>query len=322
MGRRFPGCFPKPGLSWSWPTVYPADSPGQGLFGGRVRFFPDPVSAPRPRSPCRRRSGRADDPHAIKFAQPATRSILNQQGLSRLRGILRQEGRARQTHHPRRTWRDPRRLGSARFRPVARGFARPLCRRRIAPQSQRCRDWSLVLSLRREDAVDGPHLEGAQRSSQAAEDLQPGEWDLREGSLARKATVEADLRELLHQARAGQVLADAKIAVPVRSAGVQFSGDNAHLVIRTSPRPSLPTTASTSTATVATSSSRTSARSSAATTVSAPTNRPSIASMASPASATAPGSVTPARHRRATGTCSSRIASPSISTFSTRADTP
>ncbi len=65
------------------------------------------------------------------------------------------------------------------------------------------------------------------------DDLQPGEWTFVKDS-SREPTPPS--RQIFGtffiRLSPGQSLADANIFVPVRSAGVQFSGDNAHLVIR------------------------------------------------------------------------------------------
>lgn len=66
----------------------------------------------------------------------------------------------------------------------------------------------------------------------APDELAPGEWTFVETSPPARDHGVA-IEGVFHlRLAAGQALADANIAVPVRSAGVQFSGDNAHLVIR------------------------------------------------------------------------------------------
>lgn len=64
------------------------------------------------------------------------------------------------------------------------------------------------------------------------EDLEPGEWTFVQTSPPAKdhgVPIEGAFHLRLAP---GKTLAEAKISVPVRSAGVQFGGDNAHLVIR------------------------------------------------------------------------------------------
>ncbi|MBU6180713.1 MAG: hypothetical protein KGR69_13695 [Verrucomicrobia bacterium] len=64
------------------------------------------------------------------------------------------------------------------------------------------------------------------------EDLQPGEWTFVKDPSREKPPSKQIYGSFFIKLAPGVSLADAKIAVPVRSAGVQFSGDNAHLVIR------------------------------------------------------------------------------------------
>lgn len=64
------------------------------------------------------------------------------------------------------------------------------------------------------------------------EDLQPGEWTFVKDPSREKPPSKAIFGSFFIRLAPGTALADAKIAVPVRSAGVQFGGDNAHLVIR------------------------------------------------------------------------------------------
>jgi hypothetical protein len=64
------------------------------------------------------------------------------------------------------------------------------------------------------------------------EELQPGEW-----TFVKDPSRETPPSKQIHgtfflKLLPGHTLAEANIAVPVRSAGVQFGGDNAHLVIR------------------------------------------------------------------------------------------
>ena len=64
------------------------------------------------------------------------------------------------------------------------------------------------------------------------EDLAPGEWTFVQTSPPAKDHG-VPIEGVFHLRLApGKTLAEAKISVPVRSAGVQFGGDNAHLVIR------------------------------------------------------------------------------------------
>lgn len=64
------------------------------------------------------------------------------------------------------------------------------------------------------------------------EDLQPGEWTFVKDPSREKPPSKQISGSFFIRLAAGQSLADAKIYVPVRSAGVQFGGDNAHLVIK------------------------------------------------------------------------------------------
>lgn len=64
------------------------------------------------------------------------------------------------------------------------------------------------------------------------EDLQPGEWTFVKDPSREQPPSKQIYGSFYIRLAPGQTLADAKIAVPVRSAGVQFGGDNAHLVIR------------------------------------------------------------------------------------------
>jgi hypothetical protein len=63
-------------------------------------------------------------------------------------------------------------------------------------------------------------------------DLQPGEWTFVKDPSREKPPSKAIFGSFFIRLAPGAAFADAKIAVPVRSAGVQFGGDNAHLVIR------------------------------------------------------------------------------------------
>ncbi len=64
------------------------------------------------------------------------------------------------------------------------------------------------------------------------EELQPGEWTFIKGPPRADAKPLQTFGIFYLKLATGQKLADARIFMPVRSAGVQFSGDNAHLVIR------------------------------------------------------------------------------------------
>ena len=64
------------------------------------------------------------------------------------------------------------------------------------------------------------------------EELQPGEWTFVKGPARPDAKPQQIFGTFFLRLPAGQKLADAHIAAPVRSAGVQMSGDNAHLIIR------------------------------------------------------------------------------------------
>lgn len=64
------------------------------------------------------------------------------------------------------------------------------------------------------------------------EDLQPGEWTFVKDPSREKPPSKQIYGSFFIRLAPGTALADAKIAVPVRSAGVQFGGDNAHLVIK------------------------------------------------------------------------------------------
>ena len=64
------------------------------------------------------------------------------------------------------------------------------------------------------------------------EELQTGEWTFVKDPSREKPPSKQIYGNFYIRLAPGQSLADAKIFVPVRSAGVQFGGDNAHLVIR------------------------------------------------------------------------------------------
>ena len=64
------------------------------------------------------------------------------------------------------------------------------------------------------------------------EDLQPGEWTFAKDPSREKPPSKQIFGTFFIKVALGRTLADSRIFVPVRSAGVQFSGDNAHLVIK------------------------------------------------------------------------------------------
>ncbi|MDZ4402636.1 hypothetical protein [Prosthecobacter sp.] len=64
------------------------------------------------------------------------------------------------------------------------------------------------------------------------EELQPGEWSFIKDPSREKPPSKAIYGTFFIKLAPSQKLAEANIFVPVRSAGVQFSGDNAHLVIK------------------------------------------------------------------------------------------
>lgn len=64
------------------------------------------------------------------------------------------------------------------------------------------------------------------------EELQAGEWTFVKDASREKPPSKAIYGTFYLKLAAGQTLADAKIFAPMRSAGVQFGGDNAHLVIK------------------------------------------------------------------------------------------
>ncbi len=64
------------------------------------------------------------------------------------------------------------------------------------------------------------------------EDLQPGEWTFVKDPSRETPPSKQIYGTFFIRLAPGVTLADANISLPVRSAGVQFSGDNAHLVIR------------------------------------------------------------------------------------------
>lgn len=78
----------------------------------------------------------------------------------------------------------------------------------------------------------GRTSKGAQAPLKKPEDLQPGEWTFVKDPARAKPDSLQIYGTFYLKLVPGTKLADANIAAPVRSAGVQFSGENAHLVIR------------------------------------------------------------------------------------------
>lgn len=78
----------------------------------------------------------------------------------------------------------------------------------------------------------GRTSKGKQAPLKNPEDLQAGEWTFVKDPSREKPPSKAIYGTFFIKLAAGQALDEAKISAPVRSAGVQFSGDNAHLVIK------------------------------------------------------------------------------------------
>lgn len=78
----------------------------------------------------------------------------------------------------------------------------------------------------------GRTSKGKSAALKKPEELQPGEWTFVKGPPRPDAKLLQIFGTFLIKLAPGRKLADENIFVPVRSAGVQFSGDNAHLVIR------------------------------------------------------------------------------------------
>ncbi|MCA9049810.1 MAG: hypothetical protein KDA89_13835 [Planctomycetaceae bacterium] len=80
------------------------------------------------------------------------------------------------------------------------------------------------------------HMGRTSKGSKAAfkqpEELQPGEWTFVKDEPRQQPDSRQIFGTFYLKLPAGQTLDDAHIAAPVRSAGVQMSGNNAHLVIR------------------------------------------------------------------------------------------
>ncbi|MCB1236955.1 MAG: hypothetical protein KDM91_17945 [Verrucomicrobiae bacterium] len=64
------------------------------------------------------------------------------------------------------------------------------------------------------------------------EDLRPGEWTFVKDPAREKPPSKQIFGAFYLKLAPGKSLAEANVAAPIRSAGVQFGGDNAHLVIR------------------------------------------------------------------------------------------
>lgn len=78
----------------------------------------------------------------------------------------------------------------------------------------------------------GRTSKGKQAPLKKPEDLHAGEWTFVKDPSRERPPSKAIYGTFYLKVAAGQKLADAKIFAPMRSAGVQMSGDNAHLVIK------------------------------------------------------------------------------------------
>lgn len=78
----------------------------------------------------------------------------------------------------------------------------------------------------------GRTSKGKQAPLKKPEELQAGEWTFVKDPSREKPPSKAIYGTFFIKLTAGQSLAEAKIFAPMRSAGVQMSGDNAHLVIK------------------------------------------------------------------------------------------
>lgn len=78
----------------------------------------------------------------------------------------------------------------------------------------------------------GRTSKGTKAPLKKPEDLQPGQWTFVTDKSREKPGSKQVFGTFYVKIPAGQKLAEAHIAAPMRSAGVQMSGDNAHLVIR------------------------------------------------------------------------------------------
>lgn len=78
----------------------------------------------------------------------------------------------------------------------------------------------------------GRTSKGRSASLKKPQELQAGEWTFVKDASREKPPSKAIYGTFYLKLGAGQTLADAKVFAPMRSAGVQFGGDNAHLVIK------------------------------------------------------------------------------------------
>lgn len=78
----------------------------------------------------------------------------------------------------------------------------------------------------------GRTSKGRSEALKKPEDLQPGEWTFVKDPSREKPPSKQIYGSFYIRIAPGVAIRDAKLAAPVRSAGVQFSGDNAHLVIK------------------------------------------------------------------------------------------
>lgn len=78
----------------------------------------------------------------------------------------------------------------------------------------------------------GRTSKGKQAPLKKPEELQAGEWTFVKDPSREKPPSKAIYGTFYLKLAAGQSLAEAKVFAPMRSAGVQMSGDNAHLVIK------------------------------------------------------------------------------------------
>jgi hypothetical protein len=78
----------------------------------------------------------------------------------------------------------------------------------------------------------GRTSKGRSAALKKPEELQAGEWTFVKDASREKPPSKAIYGTFYLKLAAGQSLAEAKVFAPMRSAGVQFGGDNAHLVIK------------------------------------------------------------------------------------------
>jgi hypothetical protein len=78
----------------------------------------------------------------------------------------------------------------------------------------------------------GRTSKGRSAALKKPEELQAGEWTFVKDPSREKPPSKAIYGTFYLKLAAGQSLAEAKVFAPMRSAGVQFGGDNAHLVIK------------------------------------------------------------------------------------------